>query len=113
MGFARSRNLISARCRGDYALTPFTRRLGGTGALSSRLYFQETLLPTYYHVMGKRFMVKQFNTAEPGDNSIPERIDRNGTRNNSFGHATLNGMGRVSAFGAAPEELTGRTSANL
>ena len=58
-------------------------------------------------------MVKQFNTAEPGDNSIPERFDRNGTRNNSFGHATLNGMGRVSAFGATPEELAGRTSANL
>jgi methyl-accepting chemotaxis protein len=63
--------------------------------------------------MGKRFMVKQFNTAEPGDNPIPERIDRNGTRNNSFGHATLNGIGRVSAFGATPEELAGRTPANL
>ncbi len=58
-------------------------------------------------------MVKQFNTAEPGDNPIPERIDRNGTRNNAFGHATLNGMGRVSAFGATPEDLAGRTPANL
>jgi methyl-accepting chemotaxis protein PixJ len=58
-------------------------------------------------------MVKQFNTAEPGDNPIPQSIDRNGTRNNSFGHATLNGMGRVSAFGATPEELARRTPANL
>ena len=58
-------------------------------------------------------MVKQFNTAEPGDNPIPQSFNQNGTRNNSFGHATLNGMGRVSAFGATPEELARRTPANL